>query len=249
MFAAIRSKLAGAWTDLRSRGLVTLFFFELVVITLGILLAQGLADWASDRAADREMEAARERALRDIGSAAYNINLWSDVSPCFESHMHDLMSAAAGGEPISTQRLERPSIGAITMTEVEAGVLRRITKRHGEVEADEIHRAARQIARIQERREAIADAWQAFVRLDPRHGNVSASDRDAVRASAAEIISLLRGLEINGRYLLIGAERVGASPIKAEEGRPVASCAEMWATGNTYLRPEDMTGDAMGGQR
>ena len=70
MFKAIRSRLVGAWTDLRSRGLVTLFFFELFVVTLGILLAQGLADWASDRADNREMEAARERAFRDIGSAA-----------------------------------------------------------------------------------------------------------------------------------------------------------------------------------
>ena len=43
MFEAIRRKLIGAWRDLRSRGLITLFFFELLVVTLGVILAQAAA--------------------------------------------------------------------------------------------------------------------------------------------------------------------------------------------------------------
>ncbi len=240
MFEAIRSKCVGAWSALRSRGLVTLFFFELVVVTLGILLAQGLADWESDRSANRDMEAARLRAFREIGGAAYNVRWWSDVSPCLENHMRDVLRAASGDGAIAPDRQERPSIGAIAMTDIDAATLRRLADRHGAVEADEIQKAARQVARIQERREGIADAWQAFVRLDPRNGAISASDRDAARASAAQILALLRGLEINGHYLLVGAERLRVPVRSTEDGRPVRNCAEMWSTGSTFLRPEDV---------
>ena len=68
VFEAIRKKLVGAWRDLRSRGLVTLFFFELLVVTLGVLLAQAVADWA----ANREDMAAMEKAITDTISPYMN---------------------------------------------------------------------------------------------------------------------------------------------------------------------------------
>ena len=235
MFEAIRSKLVGAWKDLRSRGLVTLFFFELVVVTLGVLIAQGVSDWAGERAADRAMEEARSRAHLDIGSAARETLEWDRLSACFERRAKELMKAAASGTSVDAQILRRPGIGTVSMMPIEPETLRRIGNRHGTEEAESIRAAAVQIERFQERQVGIVDAWKAFARIDPAYGEISSSDRAAAREAAADILSRLRGLEINGTLLQLRAREIGAPLINPTTGRFVRDCEELWAEGRTFL--------------
>jgi len=240
MFEAIRSKAMGAWKDLQSRKVVRLFVFELLVVTLGILLAQALADWANDRAAMRDMEVARANAREDLGQAMLTMQQWRRLRPCFEDRMHQIMIAASQGNALDSKQLERPSLRTVVMVGVDAPTLRRISERYGPTEAYEIQYGQRQANRIQTRIEAMADAWQEFDRIDRRNGTISPGDRDAVRSSAAEVLSILRGIEINAHNLILGVERIGITPIDPEDGYFVETCEEMWETGTTYLNSEEI---------
>ena len=81
MFEAIRRKFVGAWREVRSRGFVSLFFFELIVVTLGVLLAQGVADWDNRQSQFAEMEEARARADLEMGDAAAVSQAWKRLGP------------------------------------------------------------------------------------------------------------------------------------------------------------------------
>mgnify|MGYP003575394822 CR=1 FL=1 len=104
LFEAIRRKLVGAWRDLRSRGLVTLFFFELPVVTLGVILAQAVADWAANREDMAAMEKARARANLEMGDAAFVAQLWKKLGPCIDSEIDMILRSASSGEPIKPER-------------------------------------------------------------------------------------------------------------------------------------------------
>jgi hypothetical protein len=68
MFEAVRSRLVAAWKDLHARGLPSLFLFELVVVTLGVLLAQAVAGWAARQSAFDDMETVKTELDSDIRS-------------------------------------------------------------------------------------------------------------------------------------------------------------------------------------
>lgn len=235
MFEAIRSRLVCAWRDLRERGLVTLFFFELIVITLGVLLAQGLADWAGEREADRAMEEVRSHAYLQIGEAAQDTLHWDELRPCFESRISELMRAAASGESVESQTLRRPGIGVMQDLQIDDLTLQRIANRHGREEAESLRSAALQIGRFGRRQFEIAEAWKAFARIDPSHGPVSPGDRDAARDAAATILSHLRGLEISGNLLRLHARALNVEFRVDPSGRYARNCEEMWSKGSTFF--------------
>ena len=71
MFAAVRERLVGAWRRLREGSLAKLFLFEFVVVMLGVLAAQAVAEWAGERAEDRRLASAMERARYDLANAMF----------------------------------------------------------------------------------------------------------------------------------------------------------------------------------
>ncbi|MCM8558119.1 hypothetical protein [Sphingomicrobium sediminis] len=89
MFAAIRQKLTGAWKRLREGSLAKLFVFEFIVVLLGVLAAQWVADWARERDAMATMEEARARADLELADAGAVANIWQLVAPC----IHDDLEA------------------------------------------------------------------------------------------------------------------------------------------------------------
>ena len=72
MFQAVRRW----WRSGRRKNATRLFLFEFLVVVVGVLTAQGLADWVSERSEARAVRAENARIRYEIGRARQNARVW-----------------------------------------------------------------------------------------------------------------------------------------------------------------------------
>jgi len=214
MFKVVRDSVIGfghrlgsAWRDLRARGMVRLFLFEFAVVLLGVLAAQGLANWANERNARQRLEAALVRQDKAIRINIASAMGWRAAAPCFRERLRDIMRYAGQGRDVPSQWLARPSVKGTYATglgDSEELILRRVygdaeAYRYIEIEADRasLHRGA----------ETITDIWLSLAVLDPELGEVTLGDRVNARHDAAQMLSALRRIEIVSGNIIAWAER------------------------------------------
>ncbi|HQR40536.1 MAG TPA: hypothetical protein PLF26_19290, partial [Blastocatellia bacterium] len=77
--------------------LAGLFVFEFVVVLLGVLAAQAVADWAEDRRLAHEADVQFEQARQQAILAASVQKYWANVGPCLIERARTVASAAASG--------------------------------------------------------------------------------------------------------------------------------------------------------
>ena len=243
MFEAIRSKLVGAWKDLRERGLVTLFFFELVVVTLGVMLAQGVANWASEREELSAMEEARARADLEMGDAAEVGQLWTAMSPCLVEEIDTILRAAAVGEAVDPALLRRPDVFISTVMPLSEQNKLLIRDRYGDDAAYNYDRMQRLTVRLDTKAEEIIDLWGQFALLDRKLGEVGAADRHSVRETAAAIRANLDSIENIADGIVGMAKRMQLQPrILGEDSRLAKNCDDYRSFGRDFaedLFPEE----------
>ena len=102
MFRAIRSW----WRGGRGKVTARLFLFELCVVVLGVLIAQGLASFAQRQSDYANMEEERSRALYELESAHQVVRAWSAAVPCLNARMDEVID----GRPLSAGDLRRPAL-------------------------------------------------------------------------------------------------------------------------------------------
>ncbi|WP_265587493.1 hypothetical protein [Sphingomicrobium arenosum] len=240
MFAAIRQRLVGAWTRLREGNLAKLFAFEFTVVLLGVLAAQGVADWAGERAADRRAMEAAALAEELLAESAAVAAQWEGQAHCFEAQMRDVMRASTRGAPLDPVRLQRPSVALPAPFRIPPDQIVRLRRLRGEEVAWHFDSAADQVDRFDERLIELADTWRAFALLEPRNGTPDATDYRDARRAAANILTLMDGLSINARNIAASAAVIGVEPWQDPRGGRVAnSCAEMWIYGKSRFTAED----------
>jgi len=243
MFKAIRDsafgfghRLGTAWRDLRAKGTVRLFVFELAVVVIGVLIAQGLASWVRARDATAQMEATVAQVRSDVGQAHHTGLIWQAALPCLRDRVDGIMRLAAEGDAAENPYIARPVfqvIGVQPIPEQDLALMTRVMDQEEVTYLDDV------ILRSQKIDEIIlemAGDWEQFARLDPALGPVSTGDRDAVRQAGGKIRSRLRSLEINLSTLVGASERLG---IPAQTNfrlddvhRPVRNCSEIWHWGD-----------------
>lgn len=228
MFEAIRSKLVGAWKDLHARGLPSLFLFELIVVTLGVLLAQAVAEWAGERAEERRMKDAIERARVDLAEAMWVSEAYALVQPCFEERMTRIMRAASDGETLPSQILERPGLRATRMHRLEGVQFERMAQTMGYEAADNLRDATEQVETLRQRAVELTEAWEGLALLDPENGTPSAQDRATARQAGSRIKALFRGIEINAENIVRQGRNLGVEPDNKFPDRLPKDCAEIW---------------------
>ena len=119
MFAALRQNLATAWQRLRQGNLAKLFVFEFVVVLLGVLSAQAVADWAGERAADRRAQGARQGAVGFIAESMHVAAEWDLQASCLADQMRrgdQRDPAKDDGEPGARAQPAKPVIGRVVDT-------------------------------------------------------------------------------------------------------------------------------------
>lgn len=235
MFEAIRRKLIGAWRGLRARGLVTLFFFELLVVTLGVLLAQGVADWAGKREELAAMEKARSRADLEMGDAAFVAQLWRQLGPCLQAEIDTLLRSAASREQIKGEILKRPGVFTTTVMPLSEQTKLLIRDRYGDDVAYHYDRMQRLTMRLDTKAQELVDHWGRLALLSPEFGAVSVDDRSSARDTAVAIKADLTTVDQMSREILRLAERMRLEPkILGEPFRFSKNCPDFYRFGRDF---------------
>ena len=237
MFKAVRDsilgmgrRIGGAWKDLRAKGMVTLFVFEFAVVLLGVLTAQGLQNWADERAATARLESALARTNRAIDTNLTTALGWQAATPCFRSRVEDIMRLSAEQREVPREWINRPSVngGLAASLNAEDTVLFRslhgdqLASAHTDHESDRIS--------LDHGVDILTDRWLTFSVLDPSLGPVQTGDRINARLAGAEILAALRRIEIVSQNIVRWADRYGFEPSFSVRRLP-RDCAEMWEIG------------------
>ena len=108
MFRAVRKW----WSSGRGKHTSRLFAFELVVVTLGVLLAQELQNWAQERAAIAHMEDERNRARTELARVHLIALEWKAAAPCLDRRMTEIMAGRTDAGALRRPQLRSPSYAA-----------------------------------------------------------------------------------------------------------------------------------------
>ena len=237
LFEAIRRKLVGAWRDLRSRGLVTLFFFELLVVTLGVILAQAVADWAANREDMAAMEKARARANLEMGDAAFVAQLWKKLGPCIDSEIDMILRSASSGEPIKPELLRRPRVFTNTVMPLSEETKLLIRERHGDDVAYNYDRMQRLTTKLDAKAEELEDRWTRLMLLRSELGTINVHDRNSARETAVAIKANLATIDGTSGEILRTSQRMRLEPkILGESFRFAENCGEFVRFGRDFGR-------------
>lgn len=234
MFAAVRERLIGAWRRLREGGLARLFVFEFVVVMLGVLAAQAVADWAERRNASERMEVERRTFLDAFARIVPIAEGWKVATPCLDARMTQIMRAASAGEPLSSEALRRPALYGLSIDPIDPQSFILLQREYGAAQASEMSRVARNVPNLDRRITAMTEDWKSMALMDPANGTVDKLDRLEVRKAASAAKAHLRAININADNLIDSARILRIEPDRASAGQPIGNCAELWQTGVTH---------------
>lgn len=234
MFAAVREKLVGAWRKLREGSLAKLFVFEFVVVMLGVLAAQAVADWAERRNAIARMEEERRAFLEVFARIVPIAEGWKVAAPCLDERMTGIMQAASSGQQVGSGYLRRPALYGLNIDPIGKESFLLLTRQYGEAEASEISRVARNVPNLDTRITALVEDWKAMSLMDPANGEISEGDRLEVRKAASAGKAHLVAININADNLLDSARILGVEADRLAAGQPIADCAELWRSNVTH---------------
>jgi hypothetical protein len=225
MFHAVRKW----WESGRGKVTTRLFLFEILVVTLGVLLAQGLQQEIQSRDDHRHMEQERGRARQELATAHMMFLAWQAAVPCLDDRMTEIMA----GKLQDGASLRRPSFPFPSYAEPDDQSLLLMGKVYGLDERDLYRGLTSSIQGLEQRGDRIIDAWGRFALLDPANGRADQSDRAEVRRAAADIKAQLRSLAIGTRIAIMRLERMGVPAFNREQPNngPAKSCEAIWNSG------------------
>jgi len=223
------------WTGGRGKVTARLFLFEFVVVVLGVLVAQWIAESASRREAVDEMESEKLAYEGTIASAVSIANGWKIAARCLDQRMTKIMRLTTENKPIEGALLERPGLWNFDdASRISDRSFLLLEARYGKPTAWEFGRIANNIERIDQRILAVSDAWSAMAQIDPGNGAPREADRQEVRKAASRIKSALVGLNINADNIIDAGRILGIRADTSSPGQPVANCEEMWRIGVSH---------------
>jgi hypothetical protein len=203
MFRAVRSW----WSGARGKVSARLFLFEFVVVVLGVLVAQGIADWSRHRTDVAQMEAARARWHSNAAQVRLATVEWQRAIPCFDQRMDEIMTTLAEG-PIAPELAVRPAIRfprVPALSEDDAIIAASV---FGSTQVDDMNLLESLANRMNTTAIAISDEWGRIAVAASGNGAVSAADRSAARLAAADIQARLRSMELIAKFSGRAADRL-----------------------------------------
>lgn len=226
------------WGSGRGKVTARLFAFEFVVVVAGVLTAQALANWASDRAEARAVGEEDKRIQYEIGRASQTAQLWQAAVPCLTARVEDVARKAATGAPVESAELKVPRFIGYTVEPFPPDMNRELHDRLGNDRVDNYAVVATATDSLVSSYRDVRRQWDSFALLDPALGPPSAADRTAVRNAAIQVRSQLDLIRASTGMIRTTAGRLGIPPITsdAEFGSvtPVSDCAEIWTTGRIW---------------
>ena len=203
MFSAIREYFAKPEEPSPRRGrgrrLAQLFAFEFVVVLAGVLAAQVLQDWFSERRdarrAHEAVAAFGEETRRFVTTAEYRLR----AHACETARLARLTELIRTGGTANDTERATPIMPMPSITDWSDDTRRDVAR----------HVNARTLARydglrlltqmISERQRQLEDQWADFRLLEP--GARDAGDRGELGLAAARSSGLLAAIDMNARYV------------------------------------------------
>lgn len=245
MFKATRDSILGfgtrlgaSWRDLRGRGMVRLFLFEFAVVLLGVLAAQGLANWAREREADAEMLLARDALESQLAGSYATARIWDAALPCLEAKVTEIATLASNEQVLSARIVTRPVLYSRAISPLGEENALRLSRTVGAERFEHYNAMVDHVNRIDAMSQAIAAEWIQFSRVEPSMGRVREGDILAARDAAARIRSNLRSIGISTNAIDVAGRELGITPVMRQfDGQrvlPLADCSELDELGAIY---------------
>lgn len=236
MFRAIRNWQVNG----KARHLVGLFAFEFVVIVLGVLTAQAVADWSKNRTAQRDMLKNKERADAQIAFLAATSIAYGRIIPCMERRIIGVMRGASGTGDVDSKFLVRPILWNYPYTDLTSESLLNLRAHFGDQVSENYERIAVYAGRSNLLIVSLANDWEALSIISPDSGEVGPGDRQEARILASRMRSTLRSLEKMSDNIVYRARSLGVTPrLKADQRLP-EGCADLWRWGSVLYDPQDV---------
>ena len=96
------------WGNERGKVTTRLFLFEFVVVVVGVLTAQALASWVTDRVEQRAVNEEDERVRYEIGRTRQVARVWSASVPCLVERVESIARQASTNGPVDVAELKPP---------------------------------------------------------------------------------------------------------------------------------------------
>ena len=230
MFRAVRRW----WQSSRGKETSRLFVFELTVVMIGVLAAQQVSNWASNRSQMQEVEGLHGDLVDSFAIYRNFADSYDVAIPCYRQRAEQIMNFAATGKPIDARLLKFAPILLMGPDEISPEDYRLLRARYGAKERGWIGSVEFNLKATESNGRALEGQWNDFQRLNPEHGPVSAEDRAAARDAAVKIMGHLAALQKSADFIqqLTGLMGISAKP--EARLKPVKSCAEMWRAGKAF---------------
>jgi hypothetical protein len=234
MFKAVRdsSATAGAlFHNHRLQRTARLFLFELTVVIIGVLIAQGLANWAQSRSGVDRMRRSDARARLEAGQVLNTVLIWQKALPCLDARLKLIMQKASEGA-IPPGLADRPMTQDLVLSPLSDDDALLMRAQMGDRHVELIDGLLANVGNFNRHVVGIGSAWGRILLADPRFGSVSAADRAEARASAADIREHLRGMGFIASEIVDRTRELGARPINDDPGfGPARTCDSIWKSG------------------
>ncbi len=234
MFHAVRLW----WEKGHGRTTLRLFLFEFLVVVVGVLTAQGLANWVADRSEQRAVYEEEKRVRYEIGRARQVARLWSASTPCLIERVELVARQASTGESVGANELKVPRFIGYGVEPLSPDMNREFHDRLGNERVDNYAVVSSASATLIDTYRDLRRGWDRFALLDPALGSSSAADRATVRDVAVQLRSQLDLIRASAEMIESTAARLEIPPLKsgADFGAvmPVTNCSEIWRTGRIW---------------
>jgi hypothetical protein len=200
----------------RAARLAGLFLFEFVVVLLGVLAAQAVADWGEDRRLTRDAEVQFREARAQAIESARTMAFWAAVGPCLIERAQQVARVAASNQTMTAAQIGRPALPWLRMPAWDEDVRRAAIARIGRRQMDALAQMEAGVAIAMETSFGVRNGWSTFALLDPSNGVPTDLDRSNVRLAAIQVVDHIRVLVVN-----TPAEQMDALGIKRSEWETV----------------------------
>ena len=235
MFHAVRQW----WSGGRGKVTARLFLFELVVVTLGVMLAQGLSDWNSNRSIQRQVEEERARLDFEVGRSYQAALVWKAAIPCLRDRVDLMLRAVSTDATLQPADTEFPRSGAYSVEVISGDMARPFRDRYGSERTDIYALAINTGEAIDATVADIRSEWAKFELLGTDVGALNDADRATLRSAGVRIRWLLRLLADRQVRIEEIAQQLGIKPIGSGKALaipdvPIRQCAEIWRNGHIW---------------
>ena len=234
MFHAIRQW----WGNGRGKVTIGCFLFVVALVVAGVLTAQALASWVTDRVEQRAVNEEDKRVRYEIGRARQVARIWSASVPCLVERVESIARQASINGPVDVGDLKPPRFIGYTVEPLSPDMNREFHDRFGNERVDNYIVVASASATLLNTYRDVRTGWNRFALLDPALGQPSAADRTTVRDVAVQLRSQLELIRTAAEMIETTAAGLDIPPLKsaADFGAvvPVTNCNEVWSAGQIW---------------